>query len=169
MLRRTIGTKKLSFLRNYISAYTYVLPLHPRVKILSKNYSKIKYRFNIRLFLCNFNLYIHSFLYLWSANLLYNRPIETELLISVFRNREPCPDTGCSLNIVFFLKMLRFFWTLPVLLKCLTCHRVHTLTPRGNRETPESGIYFKTFTLYVIYHLTQPVSYFPLNHWRTCW
>ena len=27
----------------------------------------------------------------------------------------------------------------------LTCHCVHTLTPRGNREMPESGIYFKIY------------------------
>ena len=48
-------------------------------------------------------------------------------------------DTGCSLNIVFFLKILWFFWTLQVLLqrRCLTYHSVHTLTPRGNRERPE--------------------------------
>ena len=44
--------------------------------------------------------------------------------------------TGCSLNIVFFLKMLRFFWTLSVLLQrwcstCLVC--VHTLAPSENR------------------------------------
>ena len=43
--------------------------------------------------------------------------------------------------------MLWFFWTLQVLLQrwCLTCHCVHTLTPRGNRERTESGIYFKIF------------------------
>ena len=55
--------------------------------------------------------------------------------------------TGCSLNIVFFLKMLWFFLTLQVLLLqrwCLTCHCVHTLTPRGNRERPEYEIYFKS-------------------------
>ena len=51
--------------------------------------------------------------------------------------------TGCSLNIVFFLKILWFFWTLPVLLQrwwstCLVC--VHTLTPRENRDLPESRI-----------------------------
>ena len=47
--------------------------------------------------------------------------------------------TGCSSNFVFFLKLLWFFWTLPVLLRCwkLTCHCVNTLT--------ESGIYFKIF------------------------
>ena len=27
------------------------------------------------------------------------------------------PDTGCSLNIVFFFKILRVFWTLPFLLQ----------------------------------------------------
>ena len=42
--------------------------------------------------------------------------------------------TGCSLNIVCFLQR----W-------CLTCHCVHSLTPRGNRERPESGIYFQIF------------------------
>ena len=47
-------------------------------------------------------------------------------------------STGCSINIVFFLKMLLFFWTLSVLLQrwCLTCHRAHTLTPRGG-QSPE--------------------------------
>ena len=40
-----------------------------------------------------------------------------------------CLHTGCSLNIVFFLKNVWFFWTLPVLLQrwcstCLVC--VHT-------------------------------------------
>ena len=51
--------------------------------------------------------------------------------------------TGCSLNIVFFsLKCV--FLTLRVLLQrwfstCLVC--VHTLTPRENRESPESGIF----------------------------
>ena len=52
-------------------------------------------------------------------------------------------STGCSLNIVFFLKIFWLFWTLPVLLQrwcstCLVC--VHTLTPRENRERPEMGI-----------------------------
>ena len=53
--------------------------------------------------------------------------------------------TGCSLNIVFFLKMFWFFWTLPVLLQCLclTCYCVHTLKPTGRQNRPESGIYFK--------------------------
>ena len=60
--------------------------------------------------------------------------------------------TGCSLNIVLFLKILWFFWTMPVLLQC-GCSMylpfsgpsmkpgVHT--PRKNRERPESEIYFK--------------------------
>ena len=44
--------------------------------------------------------------------------------------------TGCSLNIVYFLKIFWIFWTLPVLLQrwcssCLAC--VHTLTSRENR------------------------------------
>ena len=44
--------------------------------------------------------------------------------------------TGCSLNIVFFLKIFWIFWTLPVLLQrwcstCLVC--VHILTSRENR------------------------------------
>ena len=42
--------------------------------------------------------------------------------------------TGCSLNIVFFLEM----WP---------GHCVHSLTPRGHRERPESGIYFKIFEI----------------------
>ena len=55
-------------------------------------------------------------------------------------------NTGCSLKIMFFLKILWFFWTLPVLLHrwfstCLVC--VHTLTPRENRERPESKIILK--------------------------
>ena len=44
--------------------------------------------------------------------------------------------------------MLWFFWTLQVLLLqrwCLTRHCVHSLTPRGNRERPESRIYLKIF------------------------
>ena len=71
------------------------------------------------------------------------------------RGGSQCPDcktnciwyTGCWLNIVLFLKMLWFFWTLQVLLQrwCSTCHCVHTLTPRGNPERPESGIYLKIF------------------------
>ena len=49
--------------------------------------------------------------------------------------------TGCLLNIVFFLNILWFFWTLPVLLHrwcstCLMC--VHTLT---HQEKTESGIF----------------------------
>ena len=46
-----------------------------------------------------------------------------------------------------FLKMLWFLWTLQVLLQrgCLTCYCVHSRTPKGNRERPESGIYFKIF------------------------
>ena len=46
----------------------------------------------------------------------------------------------------FSLKCCDFFWTLQVLLLqcwCLTCHCVHSLTPRGNRERPESAIYLK--------------------------
>ena len=44
----------------------------------------------------------------------------------------------------FPLKMLWFFWTLPVLLQrwwstCLVC--VHIMTPRENRERPESKIF----------------------------
>ena len=40
----------------------------------------------------------------------------------------------------FFLKCCYFSWTLPVLLQCgcLTCHCVHTLTPREYRERQES-------------------------------
>ena len=45
---------------------------------------------------------------------------------------------------VFSLEFMFFFWTLPVLMQrwfstCLVC--VHTLTPRENRERPESGIF----------------------------
>ena len=61
-----------------------------------------------------------------------------------------CLCTGCSLDIVFFLKMLWFFWTLQVLLLqrwCLTCHCVLSLTRRGNRERPESEIYLKIFEI----------------------
>ena len=55
--------------------------------------------------------------------------------------------TGCSLKIVFFLKILWFFWTLPILLQrwfstCLVC--AHTLTPRENRER-QSPEHFKNF------------------------
>ena len=45
---------------------------------------------------------------------------------------------------MFFLKILWFFWTLPVLLErwCSTCPVcVHTLTPRENRERQESRIF----------------------------
>ena len=57
-------------------------------------------------------------------------------------------STGCSLIIVFFLKMLRFLWTLQVLLQrwCLTCHCVHTLTTRENLERPTQ---YLMNTLYV--------------------
>ena len=45
--------------------------------------------------------------------------------------------TGCSLIVVFFLKISWIFWTLRVLLKrwcsiCLVC--VHTVTTKENRE-----------------------------------
>ena len=53
---------------------------------------------------------------------------------------------GVHKKLCFFLKILCFFWTLPVLLQrwfstCLVC--VHTLTPKENRERPESGIFLK--------------------------
>ena len=51
---------------------------------------------------------------------------------------------GSPLFRVFFLKILWFFLTLPVLLQrwCSTCPVcVHTLTPRENRERTESGIF----------------------------
>ena len=57
---------------------------------------------------------------------------------------------------VLFLKMLRFFSTLPVLLQrwCSTCPVcVHTLTPRENRESPE---YSKIFGKNTIFNV-QPV------------
>ena len=60
----------------------------------------------------------------------------------------------------FFLKILWFFSTLPVLLQrwcstCLVC--VHTLTPRENRLRQESGIYFKIFGKNIIFN-EHPVS-----------
>ena len=69
----------------------------------------------------------------WKKSLSLCKDIETKL------------GTGCSLNICFFLKMLWFFWTQPVLLQrwfstCLVCVQ-HTLTPKENRERPESGIF----------------------------
>ena len=62
-----------------------------------------------------------------------------------------------------FLKMLWFFWTLPVLLQrwfstYLVC--VHTLTPRENGERPE---YFKIFGKNTIYN-EYPVSIYPPFH-----
>ena len=66
---------------------------------------------------------------------------------SLFEHLDGClkkfESNQCSLNIVFFLKMLWFFWTLQVLLQrwCLTWHCVHTLTPRGNRERGQSPEY----------------------------
>ena len=56
--------------------------------------------------------------------------------------------TECSLNIVFFLKLMWYFWTLTVICcsaGVLPAICVHTLTPRGNRARPDSGIYFKIF------------------------
>ena len=49
---------------------------------------------------------------------------------------------------VFSKKKLWFFWTRPALLQrwfstCLVCS--HTLTPRENRERPESRIFLKIF------------------------
>ena len=83
--------------------------------------------------------------------------------------------TGCSLNIVFFLKILWFFWTLPVLLQrcwystCLVC--VHTLTPKENRERQKSGI-FKNLRKNTILNeqpvepLTTKLPIVGLNFWR---
>ena len=73
-------------------------------------------------------------------------------------------DTGCPLNIMFFLEILWFFWTLPVLLQrwfasCLVC--VHTLTPRQNRESSE---YLKIFEK--TQYLMNTLYYQPLA-WNT--
>ena len=61
--------------------------------------------------------------------------------------------TGCSLNVVFFLKMFRFFLTLPVLLQCwcLTCHCVHTDSVGKPRETRVRNI-FKIFEKNTIFN-----------------
>ena len=56
-----------------------------------------------------------------------------------------CMVQGVHEKLCFFLKILWFFWTLPVLLQrwCSTCLvSVHTLTPRENRERPESRIFW---------------------------
>ena len=67
-----------------------------------------------------------------------------------------------------FIKYSVFPWNVVIFLNSASsaaapafelCHCVHTLTPRENREWPESGIYFKIFektqyfmnTLYIIY------------------
>ena len=57
-------------------------------------------------------------------------------LASHFKLKKIRNDTGCSLNIVFFLNIFWIFWTLPDLQQrwfstCMLC--VHKLTPRKNR------------------------------------
>ena len=65
--------------------------------------------------------------------------------------------------------MLWFLWTLQVLLQrwCLTCYCVHTLTTRGNRERPESGIYNEIFekTQYLMNTLYLPGEHV-VDIWR---
>ena len=67
----------------------------------------------------------------------------------------------------FFLKMLWFFLTLPVLLQrwfstCLVC--VHTLTPRKHIERPESGTFWNIRKKNTIFN-EHPVSYVCLLFW----
>ena len=57
--------------------------------------------------------------------------------------------TGCSLNTVFFLKMLWFIWTLPVLPPALC---VCTHWRRGKTEKGQSPEYFKIFEKNTIYN-----------------
>ena len=93
----------------------------------------------------------------------------------------PSKYTGCSLDIVFFLKMLWFFWTLQVLLKCwcLTCYCVHTLTPRETErgQSPEYILkswkntifneypaYFKSLLFKVLLRSKLPLSSSALVH-----
>ena len=74
-----------------------------------------------------------SWLVIWSSVTMV---VYTSSLVPFLRAvnyRWYLSTTGCTLNIVFFLKI---FWTLPILLQrrcstCLVC--VHTLTPRENR------------------------------------
>ena len=61
--------------------------------------------------------------------------------VAAFRDQlTQCYHTGCSLNIVFFLKFCDFselcLFCCSASSTCLVC--VHTLTPR---ERPESGIF----------------------------
>ena len=72
-----------------------------------------------------------------------------------------------TLNIVFFLKMLWFFWTLPVLLQrwcstCLVC--VHTLTLRET-EKGQSPEYFKSSKKNNFNK--HPVLVYPFETWRS--
>ena len=64
------------------------------------------------------------------------------------RGGSQCPDcktnciwyTGCWLNIVLFLKMLWFFWTLQVLSLqrwCLTCHSLTDTEGKPRGQSPE--------------------------------
>ena len=76
--------------------------------------------------------------------------------------------TGCSLKIVFFLKILWFFWALPVLLQrwcstCLVC--VHTLTPRENRVRNIS-INSEKNTIFKEQHPVYKILYRSINLFR---
>ena len=67
----------------------------------------------------------------------------------------PSNYTGCSLDIVFSLKCCDFSEICQFCCKRwgLTCHCVHSLTPRGNRERSESSkkIQYLLTTLYLMY------------------
>ena len=94
---------------------------------------------------------------IWAGGLVMMGKAVTRWSISITSTRIRCQPSGqstaalrfsgskdhlfCPLFRVFFLKMLWFFLTLPVLLQrwCSTCPVcVHTLTPR---ERPQSGIF----------------------------
>ena len=100
------------------------------------------------------------------------RPIINYSIISrmhIQRNRSITEHTGCSLNIVFFLKVLWFFWTLPVVLQrwcstCLVC--VHKLRPRENRVQNILNNSEKTqYLMNTLYILREAVNF--VNLWRT--
>ena len=52
-----------------------------------------------------------------------------------------CSATGCSLNIVFFLWILWFFWTLPVLLQCWCLTYLCVQKPTIFNEHPVADSY----------------------------
>ena len=60
--------------------------------------------------------------------------------------------SGCSLNIVFFFKCCDFSELCKFCCSGGVCHCVHSLKPRGNRERPESGIYFNIFEKSTIFN-----------------